>query len=210
MTFKTLTLGVLLASALCVQGAHAVPLAAGSQISFTGGVAPIGGSDIATATGLDFLDRGNAGSATGTISLNADGRGSFLGAFTMAGCPASASAGGCGIIKDIRSFSMFQPIAAFYTVTEGQNTVIFDLDTLPKVKQESDQFGPTILIAGTGTFHYGNFDATKATFQLSSQGDGTTTFSASTTAVAVDEPATVALLVAGVLTVGLMNRRKQA
>lgn len=191
--------------------AFAAQIAAGSQISITGGVVPIGGPGVWAAFGLDFLNMGNAGTPNGTLTLNAAPTGDFS-VLTLAGCPLSASAGGCGVIQDLPNFAAFAPISGFFTVTEGPTTLTFNLDDLSvdsRIPPGGSNIG-TLAISGMGSFILPGFDPTPGMWTLTAQGPGTTTFSATALAAptAVPEPNAMLLLGGSLALAGMVRRRR--
>lgn len=191
--------------------ASAADILAGSTINIIGNVAPIGGTgSLDTASGLDFYNFGTAGTPGGTITFGAGASGTFGSVFTLAACPGSPSAGGCGTIEDILDFGSFGPIASFYSITQGASVLNFDLDTLTidaRIPGTAISL-PGLTISGTGTFHLTGYNKAAGIFTLTSQGNGFTTFSAST--VSVPEPSMSDLMGIGLAgIVFAMTRRRR-
>jgi hypothetical protein len=198
-------LGLLAAgAAICAaSNANAATIAAGSSIDFTGYLNATGGSNLATATSLDFLSSAG-GTATpgvaGVIPNYGTGSGTFAGFSCMTGP--------CGTIQDIANFRVgAQSIANFFSLTGGNNTspISFDLASIDSI----GTLGANILaFTATGTLRYDGFDATPGTFVFTTQGNTTTSFSATALTAAVPEPATWALMILGMGAVGFAMRRR--
>jgi hypothetical protein len=206
MAFGLATLWVSLA-----MPAAAVPIAAGSQISIAGSATPIGGGSVGDATGLDFLTSGVTGIGTpGTISLGNAATGTFAAIFNSATCP-SFTAGGCGTIQDLTSFSPILPIDGFYTISLDGSVLTFDLTSLRVVSQttQSADSLATLSIGGQGIFELAGYDPTPGIFTLTTQGPGEITFSATTLASPVPEPATLGVLGFALAALGTVVRRRR-
>jgi hypothetical protein len=209
MKMKNALLAATLGMASLTAGA--ADILAGSTINILGNVSSLGGTgSLDTASGLDFFNYGASGTPGGTITLGAGASGTFGSVFTVAACPNSPSGGGCGTIEDILDFATFSPIAGFYTITQGADTLSFDLNTLTvdaRIPGTSVSL-PSLTISGTGTFHLTGYNPAAGIFTLSSQGNGFTTFSAST--VSIPEPTMLGLMGMAGLALAISRRRKHA
>lgn len=167
-----------------------------------------------TLPSLAFADQ-----ITGNISLNGvDTYGSGLVSFQGPGnvgvgtASGSFSPGfdtgctGCVALTDFNYDGSFAGPVTVYNAMLGDLSTAFELDAITTVAE----FGSFLSIEGTGIATLTGYDPTPGIFDFSTQGGegNRVTFSATTSASPVPEPLSVAMLGTGLLSLGVMRRKR--
>jgi hypothetical protein len=196
-------LKILAGSALAVAATAAnaaVNISAGSTMSVSGPNNLVTPGTASQATAIDFLTWNGTsyvgGAAAGTVTGYV-GTGSFSGE--------SCAGNLCGTINDINPLSVGTSVSPLFSLLDG---LTFTLTSITSV----DRSNPALIgFTGTGTFggmlNGQAVNATAGSIVYSSQGGGTTTFSALTTAL--PEPGTWAMMLLGFGGIGLAMRRRR-
>jgi len=164
------------------NSAHAVPIAAGSALS-------LNGSDSFTSTSVTFTNPANIGGESA----------SFTALTNCAGCVTMIGT----------TFTTASPPATLYTATEGPITT--SLDVTSALFTFVGGALPNLTITGAGTLNLTGFDPTPGNYIITTQGPTgvSVTFSVTSIASAVPEPASLAILGSALAGLGLFGRKRR-
>jgi len=161
------------------------------EITFAGAFIPTGGTGLADATGIDFLENLTiAGSSAGTLFVMV-GAGDFAGVM-----------GSQGTINDFSFVDPFTPVTPLWQVG-GFSFDLMDVDIV-------DQTDGNLYLTGVGLVHHDNYTSTSGEWSLKISGYGYgATFGFISSAVApIPETMTLMLLSIGLLGLGMSIRRR--
>jgi len=166
------------------------------EISISGGFVPVGGTSLADATYIDFLEWDGSAYVSGTSS------GTF-GVNSVAGDFASyitASPFTLGTINDFSFVDTFTPVTPLWEI----GGFSFDLSTVTIEKQNST----TLILSGSGSIYGNGFEVTEGSWNLTANTIFGSTFSWSAT-TGVPEATSLSLLAMSLLGLALVARRKR-
>lgn len=188
-------LGVLsavgLALLVSITPVHAIPV--DGEISISGGFVPSGGTGLADATGIDFLEWDGSAYVSGTAG----------GSFTVAAATGDFSTYVTPSPFILGSISDFSFDGSFVPVTPLWSIGGFSFDLLSVTILE--QSASTLILQGTGAVYGNGFDSSDGSWVLTANSSGSTfSWSAST---AVPETMTLTLFAFVLLGLGISGRR---
>jgi hypothetical protein len=187
---------------VAAPNAEAVPITGG--ISFIGDATSTGGTDWATATGVDFTGCALCtGPNAGKEAVVENNTGSYMGTG--------------GAFVDFTDFTFSPSLSPdpvlLWTFTSGGLTYSFTMDNVQVDAQGTGLGGQTFLtLTGTGTLFITGFDPTPGVFAFTgNESGGVFSVSASSFAqpAAVPEPGSMILLGLGLVGVAAVARRKR-
>ena len=195
---------ILIAAASCLamsSAAFAAPVS--GEILVSGFAQAVGSTGMGAATGISFANASGS-SVTGTSGLLSN-YGAGSGSFGLLGACVSVT-NGCGTIQNISSFASQGSLNGFLTLATTNGSIVsFDLTSITNVTRPgSNKIG----FLANGFINYTGFDRTAGAFNLTAQGDNITSFSATTLATNIPEPASTAIVCSSLAAIGMIRRKK--